>query len=47
MQTESDLILTNLTKEFLKIASLVTIPHEAINTIEDEKEIRAFTNHYN
>jgi transposase InsO family protein len=29
-----------LTKESLKIASQVTIPHEAINTIEDEKEIR-------
>jgi hypothetical protein len=29
-----------LTKESLKIASQVTIPHEAINTIEDQKEIR-------
>jgi hypothetical protein len=29
-----------LTKESLKIASQVNIPHEAINTIEDEKEIR-------
>jgi hypothetical protein len=28
-----------LTKESLKIASQVAIPHEAINTIEDEKEI--------
>jgi hypothetical protein len=30
-----------LTKESLKIASQVAIPHEAINTIEDEKEIQA------
>jgi hypothetical protein len=29
-----------LTKESLKIASQVVIPHEAINTIEDEKEIQ-------
>ena len=29
-----------LNKESLKIASQVNIPHEAINTIEDEKEIR-------
>jgi hypothetical protein len=29
-----------LTKESLKIASQVAIPHEAINTIEDEKEIQ-------
>jgi hypothetical protein len=30
-----------LTKEFLKIASHVAIPNEALNTIEDEKEIQA------
>jgi hypothetical protein len=29
-----------LTKESLKIASQVAIPHEAINTIEDEKEVQ-------
>jgi hypothetical protein len=29
-----------LTKESLKITYQVTIPHEVINTIEDEKEIR-------
>ncbi len=30
-----------LTKESLKIAYHVAIPHEALNTIEDEKEIQA------
>jgi hypothetical protein len=30
-----------LTKESLKVASHVAIPHEALNTIEDEKEIQA------
>jgi hypothetical protein len=29
-----------LSKESLKIASQVTIPHEAINTIEDEKDLQ-------
>ncbi len=30
-----------LTKESLKIASHVAIPHEALNTIEDEKGVQA------
>jgi hypothetical protein len=30
-----------LTKESLKVASHVAIPHEALNTIEDEKELQA------
>jgi hypothetical protein len=30
-----------LTKESMKIASQLTMPHEAINTIEDEKEIQS------
>ncbi len=30
-----------LTKESLQVASHATIPHEALNTIEDENEIQA------